>query len=57
MKQELHTVTNLDCEDTRELAVVLDHVLYMQIMLAFLQCYHGCEITLHGRGGTCKSWG
>ena len=25
---ELNTVTNLDCEDTRELAVVLDHVFY-----------------------------
>lgn len=52
-----NTVTNLHCEDTRELVVVVDHILYMQIMLAFLQCYYGCEITLHERGGTCKSWG
>ena len=25
---EPNTVTNLDCQDTKELAVVLDHVLY-----------------------------
>lgn len=39
-KIQLNTVTNLDCEDTKELAVVPDHVLYCICRL----CQRSCNV-------------